>query len=91
MTRTLTVDYLAADRLGLPYRTVARLDRRDGRQLFVSLTGYDEAGKLCFTATALFLTVSIDRLLQHADDAPRHALMESFAGAEVPPSAQRFS
>jgi acyl-coenzyme A thioesterase PaaI-like protein len=70
VTRSLTVEYLTAVRLGVPYRIVARVERREDRKLNVSLTGHDPEGSLSFTASALFLTVSIERLLQHADGGP---------------------
>lgn len=86
VTRSLSVDYLGAIRLGIPYRIVARVDRREGRKLLVSLTGHDAEGSLSFTASALFLTVSMERLLQHAEGGPdlSRALLDSLAA--TPPA-----
>lgn len=59
VTRHLGVDYLGPVLLGTPYEFRARLDRRDGRKLFLSAEGTDEAGKVVVKAEALFIVVGL--------------------------------
>lgn len=60
VTRVLEVDYLEPVRVGLPYVVRGRLDRRDGRKLWVSCTGSGPDGVEAFRATALFLVVGLE-------------------------------
>lgn len=57
VTRSLQVQYHTPVLLGLPYRLSARLDRRDGRKLFLSAEGVAPDGVVAFSATALFIVV----------------------------------
>lgn len=59
VTRSLQVEYLAPVVLDRPYRITARLDRRDGRKLYMSAEGVTGDGTLAFSATALFLVVGL--------------------------------
>lgn len=59
VTRHLAVDYRSPVLLGAPYSVRGRLDRRDGRKLFVSCTGTGPDGGLAFTAAGLFLQVPL--------------------------------
>jgi len=60
VTRTLTVDYLTPVRVGVPYVVRGRLDRRDGRKLWVSCSGTGPDGLEAFRATGLFLVVGLE-------------------------------
>jgi len=57
VTRSLTIEYRAPTALGVPHRITARLDRRDGRKLYLTGTGVRADGQLCVTATAVFVVV----------------------------------
>lgn len=59
VTRHLSVDYLAPVLLDTPYKLRARFDRREGRKLFVSAEGTNEAGNVVVTAEALFIVVGL--------------------------------
>lgn len=59
VTRHLEVGYRAPVLLGVPYLLAARLDRRDGRKLFLSARGTDEQGALVVEAQALFIVVEL--------------------------------
>ena len=59
VTRRLEIDYLKPVLTGVPYAVRGRLDRRDGRKLWVSCTGTDPAGVVAFRATALVLAVEL--------------------------------
>ncbi len=60
VTRHLGVDYLGPVLLGTRYEFRAGLDRREGRKLFVSAEGTDEAGNVVAKAEALFIVVGLD-------------------------------
>lgn len=66
VTRHLEVGYRAPVLLDVPYVFEAGLDRREGRKLFVSARGVDEAGALVVEANALFIVVQ----LQHFSRGP---------------------
>jgi acyl-coenzyme A thioesterase PaaI-like protein len=57
VTRNLTISYHAPTALGLSHRITARLERREGRKLYLTGTGVRADGLLCFTSTALFVVV----------------------------------
>ena len=59
VTRHLEVDYHAPVLLQRRYVLEARLERREGRKLFVEATGTDDAGNTAFTAKALFVVVPL--------------------------------
>jgi acyl-coenzyme A thioesterase PaaI-like protein len=59
VTRRLEVDYLKPVVTGVPYTVRGRLDRRDGRKLWVSCTGTDRSGVVAFRATGLFVLVDV--------------------------------
>lgn len=69
VTRTLNVEYLRPVLVGVAYDLVAKVDRREGRKLFVSCEGKDPAGTLTFRGGGLFLIVD----LSHFDQATRSA------------------
>ena len=59
VTRKLEVEYLKPVLVGVPYDLVARLDRRDGRKLFISCEGRAADGTLTFRGNGLFLIVDV--------------------------------
>lgn len=65
VTRKLEVEYLKPVLVGVTYELVARLDRREGRKLFITCEGKDESGTLVFRGGGLFLVVD----LSHFDQA----------------------
>jgi acyl-coenzyme A thioesterase PaaI-like protein len=67
VTRTLNVEYLRPVLVGVTYDLVARVDRREGRKLFVACEGTDPDGRLTFRGGGLFLVVD----LSHFDAATR--------------------
>lgn len=58
-TGRLTVDYLAPCPLGEPIEFRARLDRRDGRKLYIDCTGAGSHG-IFVRATSVFIAVELD-------------------------------
>ncbi len=60
VTRRLEVDYRAPVLVGVPYDVRGRLDRRDGRKIWVSCEGRDAAGGLAFSAVGLFVAVPLE-------------------------------
>lgn len=64
VTRHLEVDYLRPVLLGVPYTLVGRLDRRDGRKLWVSCTATSADGTAVFTGTGLFIQVPLEHFAQ---------------------------
>lgn len=74
VTRKLEVEYLRPVLVGVTYDLVARVDRREGRKLFLTCEGRDAEGTLTFRGGGLFLVVE----LSHFDRA---------AGAGSPPIA----
>jgi len=67
VTRTLNVEYLRPVLVGVTYDLVARVDRREGRKLFVTCEGTDPEGRPTFRGGGLFLVVD----LSHFDAATR--------------------
>jgi acyl-coenzyme A thioesterase PaaI-like protein len=65
VTRKLEVEYLKPVLVGVTYDLVARVDRREGRKLFISCEGRDADGTLVFRGGGLFLVVD----LSHFDKA----------------------
>jgi acyl-coenzyme A thioesterase PaaI-like protein len=59
VTRRLEVDYLMPVRTGVTYSLRGRLDRREGRKLFVTCEGRDTEGELGFRGRGLFLVVDL--------------------------------
>lgn len=66
VTRTLNVEYLKPVLVGVVYDLVAKVDRREGRKLFVSCEGRDAAGALVFRGGGLFLVVDVSHFDQGA-------------------------
>lgn len=64
VTRRLEVDYLKPVLIGVPYDVRARIDRRDGRKLFVSCEGTGPDGVRAFAATGLFIVVPLEHFDQ---------------------------
>lgn len=64
VTRTLNVEYLRPVLVGVAYDLVARLDRREGRKLFVTCEGRDPEGVLVFRGGGLFLVVDLSHFDQ---------------------------
>jgi acyl-coenzyme A thioesterase PaaI-like protein len=59
VTRKLEVEYLKPVLVGVTYHLVARVDRREGRKLFVSCEGRSDDGTLVFRGGGLFLVVDL--------------------------------
>ena len=59
VTRHLEVDYLKPVLVGVTYDLVARVERRDGRKLFVSCEGTSTSGAVTFRGGGLFLVVDL--------------------------------
>ena len=59
VTRTLDVEYLKPVVVGVPYTVRGRLDRREGRKLWVSCTGTSPDGVQAFRGQGLFLAVDL--------------------------------
>ena len=57
VTRRLEIDYLKPVLLGVPYDVRARVDRRDGRKVFVSCEALGADGVMVFKANGLFILV----------------------------------
>lgn len=64
VTRRLEVDYLKPVLTGVPYVVRGRLDRRDGRKLWVSCECTDPDGVVAFRATGLFIVVDVSHFAQ---------------------------
>lgn len=59
VTRRLEVDYLKPVLTGVRYTVRGRLDRRDGRKVWVSCTCTDPDGVVAFRAVGLFVIVDL--------------------------------
>ena len=59
VTRRLEVDYLKPVLTGVPYVVRGRIDRRDGRKLWVSCECTGPDGVVTFRATGLFIVVEL--------------------------------
>ncbi len=59
VTRRLEVDYLTPVLIGTPYDVRARIDRRDGRKVFVSCEGTAPDGTPAFRGAGLFIVVDL--------------------------------
>lgn len=59
VTRRLEVDYLKPVLTGVPYVVRGRIDRRDGRKLWVSCECTGPDGVVAFRATGLFIVVEL--------------------------------
>jgi acyl-coenzyme A thioesterase PaaI-like protein len=64
VTRRLEVDYLKPVLTGVPYVVRGRLDRRDGRKLWVSCACTDPDGVVAFRAAGLFIVVDVSHFAQ---------------------------
>ena len=77
VTRKLEVEYLKPVLVGVPYDLVGRIDRREGRKVFVSAEGRAPDGTLTFRGEALFITVDVSHFAQGGEPGqgqPRVAL-----------------
>ena len=76
VTRTLEVEYLKPVLVGETYELVARVDRREGRKLFIACEGRDSTGVLTFRGGGLFLVVDMSHFetALRRDDQPPVAL-----------------
>ena len=77
VTRKLEVEYLKPVLVGVPYDVEARVERREGRKVFVRCEGRSPEGVLTFTGDALFVIVGIEHFAQGtqtSDGQPRVAL-----------------
>ncbi len=59
VTRHLEVDYLAPVLIDVPYEVRGRVERREGRKIWLSCTGTDPSGTTAFRGSALFLEVPL--------------------------------
>jgi acyl-coenzyme A thioesterase PaaI-like protein len=59
VTRRLEVDYLKPVLTGVPYTVRGRLDRREGRKIWVSCACTDPDGTVAFRAVGLFVVVDL--------------------------------
>jgi acyl-coenzyme A thioesterase PaaI-like protein len=59
VTRRLEVDYLKPVLTGVPYEVRGRIDRRDGRKLWVSCACTGPDGVVAFRAAGLFIVVDV--------------------------------
>jgi acyl-coenzyme A thioesterase PaaI-like protein len=64
VTRRLEVDYLRPVLTGVPYVVRGRIDRRDGRKLWVACEGTDPEGVVAFRAVGLFVVVDLSHFSQ---------------------------
>lgn len=64
VTRRLEVDYLKPVLIGVAYDVRARIDRRDGRKVFVSCEGTGPDGVRAFEAKGLFIVVPLEHFDQ---------------------------
>ena len=60
VTRALEIEYLKPVLVGTAYTVRARLDRRDGRKLWVSCSGTGPDGVEAFRGSGLFLAVGLE-------------------------------
>ena len=60
VTRRLEVDYLKPVLVGVPYEIRARVDRHEGRKVFVSCSCTGPDGVEAFRASGLFITVDLE-------------------------------
>lgn len=79
VTAKLEVDYCRPVVLGEPLQLTARLDRRDGRKLWLSAEGRDQYDTLRFSARGLFVRVSRAHFLSRLPPEEREA-----AGTDEP-------
>ncbi|MCU1622907.1 MAG: Thioesterase superfamily protein [Frankiales bacterium] len=73
VTRKLEVEYLKPVLVGVPYDVVGRVQRVEGRKVFVSAEGTGPDGTLTFRGSALFIVVELSHFDQGAhsgDDQP---------------------
>lgn len=66
VTRKLEVEYLKPVLVGVTYELVAKVDRYEGRKLFVSCEGRSPEGVLTFRGTGLFIVVDVSHFEQAA-------------------------
>lgn len=64
VTRKLEIEYLKPVLVGVPYELVAKVDRFEGRKLFVSCEGRNPDGVLTFRGNGLFLVVDVSHFDQ---------------------------
>ena len=64
VTRRLEVDYLKPVLTGVRYVVRGRLDKRDGRKLWVSCACTDPGAVVAFRATGLFVVVDVSHFAQ---------------------------
>lgn len=79
VTRNLAVGYRQPVPLHQPHRIVARVDSRDGRALHVSATGTGQDGIVRFTATAMFVAVSVEHFAAHGELGAFGDMLQRFA------------
>lgn len=60
VTRRLEIDYVQPVLVGVRYDLRARLDRRDGRKVWVSCEARDPDGQLAFSGVGLFVVVGLE-------------------------------
>ncbi len=84
VTRSLTVEYLVPVPLRQPHRIVGSVVSRVGRVLNVMATGTGSDGVTRFTASAVFIAVSVDHFAAHGDVSEFSELLQRFATGGQP-------
>jgi acyl-coenzyme A thioesterase PaaI-like protein len=64
VTRKLEIEYLKPVLVGVPYDIVAKVERSEGRKVFVSCEGTSPEGVLTFRGDALFVIVDLSHFAQ---------------------------
>ena len=72
VTRQLEVEYLRPVLVGVAYVVRGRLDRRDGRKLWVSCEATGPGGEVTFRGRGLFLAVPLEHFAQGSSSGGGH-------------------
>lgn len=86
VTRHLEVGYRAPVLLGVPYLLEARLDRREGRKLFLRADGVDERGAPVLDARAVFVIVGFEHFAARYRRRRFHASGRAMTSVDPRPS-----
>ncbi len=83
VTARLEVDYLRPVALGEPLRLVARLERREGRKLWLTCEARDEGGEVRFAARGLFVQVAREHFLAQLPHEERRRAESATSGDDA--------